>query len=178
MQIKMTLVSLALLIAPELGNWTIDASKAKVEFSVKGVFGTVHGNFTGLKATIQFDVRNPKAGSISASIDAKTVSTGIGLRNHHLRTEEQFLNTDRYPTISFHSRTIEKTGSGYRASGELTIKDVTRRIQIPFTFAPNGNSGVFKGQFVIKREDFHIGKPGGSIGEEVTIDLEVPVTQN
>lgn len=178
MQIKMTFLSLVLVIAPELGNWVIDASKAKVEFSVKGVFGTVHGNFTGLKATIRFDVGNPKAGSISASIDAKTVSTGIGLRNRHLRDEEQFFDTDKYPTISFHSKAIEKTGSGYVASGELTIKDVTRPVKIPFSFAANGNSGVFKGQFVIKREDFHLGKPGGSIGEDVTIDLEVPVTQN
>lgn len=174
----MTLLSLALLIAPQAGTWTIDASKAKVEFSVKGIFGTVHGSFTGLKATIRFDEKDPRAGSIMASVDAKTVNTGIGLRNRHLRTEEQFFDTDKYPTIGFKSRTIEKTGSGYTANGELTIKDVTRPVKLPFTFAANGNSGVFKGQFVIKREDFHLGKPGGSIGDDVTIDLEVPVTQN
>ena len=177
MRTKIFFLPLALLIGSGLGNWKPDASKAKIEFSVKGPLGTVHGAFTGLKATIQFDVKNPGAGSISASIDANTVSTGIGMRNHHLKSEEQFLNTDKYPLISFHSRKIEKTGSGYTASGDLTIKGVTKPVRIPFTFTPGGNSGVFKGQFGIKREDFNIGKPGGSTGDDVTISLEVPVSQ-
>jgi polyisoprenoid-binding protein YceI len=177
MRIKIILLPLALLIGSGLGNWKPDASKAKVAFSVKGPLGTVHGEFTGLKATIQFDVKNPGAGSISASIDANTVTTGIGMRNHHLKSEEQFLNTDKYPEISFHSKKIEKTGSGYTASGDLTIKGVSKPVQIPFTFTPDGNSGVFKGQFVIKREEFNIGKPGGSTGDDVTISLEVPVSQ-
>src|ERR1700753_4049284 len=177
MRTKMILLPLALLMVSDTGNWNADAENAKVEFSIKGPFGTVHGDFKGLKATIQFDVKNPEAGSITASIDAKTVSSGNGLRNHHLRTEEQFFNTDKYPTISFKSKKIEKTGNGYTASGDLTIKDVSKPERIPFTFAPNGNTGVFKGQFVIRREDFNLGKNGGSIGDDVTINLEVPVKQ-
>jgi polyisoprenoid-binding protein YceI len=177
MRTKIILLPLALLIGSGVGNWKPDASRAKVAFSVKGPLGTVHGEFTGLKATIQFDVKNPGAGSISASIDANTVTTGIGMRNHHLKSEEQFLNTDKYPEISFHSKKIEKTGSGYTAGGDLTIKGVSKPVQIPFTFTPGGNSGVFKGQFVIKREDFNIGKPGGSTGDDVTISLELPVSQ-
>jgi len=173
----MILLPLALLIGSGVGNWNTDAAKAKVAFSVKGPLGTVHGEFTGLKATIQFDVKNPGAGSITASIDANTVSTGIGMRNHHLKSEEQFLNTDKYREISFHSKKIEKTGNGYIASGDLTIKGVSKPVRIPFTFAPGGKNGVFKGQFVIKREDFNIGKPGGSTGDDVTISLEVPVSQ-
>ena len=174
----MILLPLVLLIGAAPANWNVDASKAKVAFSIKGPLGTVHGDFTGLKATIRFDVKNPEAGSISASIDAKTVSTGIGLRNHHLRNEEQYLNTDKYPTISFHSKKIEKTGSGYTANGDLTLKGVSKPVQIPFTFSPSGNSGVFKGQFVIKRGDFNIGgKPGGSVGDDITISLEIPVSQ-
>ena len=174
----MILLPLALLVGSGVGNWNTDAAKAKVAFSVKGPLGTVHGEFTGLKATIQFDPKNPAAGSISASIDPKTVSTGIGLRNHHLRNEEQYLNTDKYPSISFHSKKIEKTGSGYTASGDLTLKGVNKPVQIPFTFSPSGNSGVFKGQFVIKRADFNIGgKPGGSVGDDITISLEIPVSQ-
>ena len=177
MRTKMILLPLVLLLTSDGGNWNADADKAKVEFSIKGPLGTVHGSFTGLKATIQFDVKNPEAGSITASIDAKTVSTGVGLRNHHLRNEEQFFNTDKYPTISFRSKKIEKAGSGYAASGELTIKDETKPLRLPFTFTSNGNSGLFKGQFVIRREDYNLGKPGGSIGDDVTVTLEVPVTQ-
>ena len=157
------------------GNWNVDTANAKVEFSVKGPFGTVHGNFTGLKAKIQFDGKDLAGSSFSASIDAKTVSSGVGLRNRHLRNEEEWFNTDKYPEISFHSKKVEKSATGFKAIGDLTIKDNTKPVEIPFTFAPDGASGVFKGEFTIKREDFNLGKPGGSVGSIVTINLEVPV---
>jgi hypothetical protein len=48
-------------------------------------------------------------------------------------------------------------------------------VEIPFTFTPNGGGGEFKGQFTIKREDYNIGKTGGSIGDMISITLEVPV---
>ncbi|HEV3413663.1 MAG TPA: YceI family protein [Puia sp.] len=169
---KTSAIILGLLLAT---NWTVDPSSAKVEFSVKGPFGTVHGSFSGLKAAINFDPGAPAGGSIEASIDANTVSSGVGMRNHHLKTEEQYLNTDKYPRISYKSTRIEKAGSGYKAIGELTIKDVTKPVEIQFTFTPNGNTGVFKGDFTFKREDFHIGKEGGSVGDMITIHLEVPV---
>ena len=157
------------------GNWTADTVKAKVSFNVKGPFGTVHGSFTGLQATIQFDEKDLSGSTITASVDAKTVSTGVGLRNHDLRSKEEWFNTDKYPRISFHSKKIEKTANGYKASGELTVKGITKPAEIPFTFAAQGGTGLFKGQFTIKREDYNLGKPGGSVGAIVTINLEVPV---
>jgi len=158
------------------GNWIADASRAKVMFSVKGPFGTVHGTFGGLKSTIRFNEKDPAGSSISATIDPNTVSTGIGLRNHDLRNQEKWLDTKKYPDISFHSKKISKSGNEYLASGELTLKGITRPVDIPFTFTANGNTGVFKGKFTIRREDFNIGKPGGSVGDIITIELNIPVT--
>jgi polyisoprenoid-binding protein YceI len=156
-------------------NWNVDTANAKVSFSVKGPFGTVNGSFTGLEATIHFDPNDVAASMVQASIDANTVSSGIGLRNHHLRSEEQWLNTDKFPRISYKSKKIEKSASGYKAIGDLTLKGITKPVEIAFTFSPNGNSGLFKGEFSIKREDFDLGKPGGSVGDIITLQLQVPV---
>lgn len=166
---------IAILVAGSivLTNWTVDDANSKVSFSVGGPFGTVHGTFTGLKATLHFDPADPAGSSIEASIDAGSVSSGIGLRNHHLRTEEQWLNTEKYPRISFTSTRIEKTPQGFKATGNLTIKDVTKPVMIPFTFTSNGNTGTFKGQFSFKRLDFKLGKEGGTVGDVITIDLGV-----
>jgi polyisoprenoid-binding protein YceI len=161
-------------------NWTADASKARVLFSVKGPFpfGTVHGSFSGFKSTIRFDANDLAGSSISASIDAKTVSTGIGLRNRDLREKEEWLDTNKYPQISWKSSKIEKaSSSGYKALGELTLKGTTRQVEIPFTFTVTGNSGVFKGTFTINREDYKVGKPGGSVASTVNIELEIPVSK-
>jgi len=158
-----------------VGVWNVDSANAKVGFSVKGPFGTVNGTFTGLESTVKFDPADLAGSSVVASIDANTVSSGVGLRNHHLKSEEDWLNTDKYPRISYKSTKIEKAGAGYKATGELTIKDVHKPVGIPFTFTPNGNTGVFKGEFSFKRLDFNLGKPGGSVGDVITIRLEVPV---
>lgn len=172
---KISAIILGLLLAT---NWTVDTANAKVEFSVHGPFGTVHGTFTGLQAAIHFDANDLAASSVQASIDATTVSSGIGLRNHHLKSEEQYLNTDKYPRISYKSTRIEKAGTGYKAVGELTIKDVTKAIEIPFTFSSKDNTGAFKGAFSFRRTDFHIGKEGGSIGDMITINLDIPVKKS
>jgi polyisoprenoid-binding protein YceI len=158
-----------------VGNWNVDSANAKVGFSVKGPFGTVNGTFSGLKSTIKFDPADLAGSSVQASIDANTVSSGVGVRNHHLKSEEQWLNTEKYPLITYKSTKIEKAGAGYKAVGELKIKDVSKPVEIPFTWTPNGNSGVFKGEFAFKRLDFNLGKAGGTVGDVITIHLEVPV---
>jgi polyisoprenoid-binding protein YceI len=123
MKLKQIIASSTIIAALTLvANWNVDTANAKISFSVKGPFGTVHGTFTGLNATIKFDEKDVAGSSISASVDAKTVSTGVGLRNHDLRTEEEWLDTDKYPQISFTSKKIEKTDNGYKAMGELTLK--------------------------------------------------------
>lgn len=165
------------LLAGVIATWNADPSKAKVQFAVHGPFGTVHGSFTGLKATIHFDEQHPEGGSISASIDPNTISTGNGMRNHDLKHQEKWLNTEKFPTISFHSTRITRSSRGFEASGDLTLKGVTKPVRLPFTFSPSGNSGVFKGEFVINREDFGVGIKGGFVGDNVTISLEVPVTK-
>ena len=157
-------------------KWNSNASTAQTKFSISGPFGAVHGTLGGLKSTILFDENNLAASSVSASVDSKSISTGIGMRNRDLQ-KEKYLNSENYPSLSFRSDKIQKSGTGYIAIGSLTIKGVTTRIEIPFTFSEKGNAGVFKGGFTIKRQDYGVGNSGGSIGSTVTIDLEVPVTK-
>jgi polyisoprenoid-binding protein YceI len=175
MKIKQILtVSAFMLLLPGASEWKVDPN-TKVSFTVHGPFGMVHGSFTGLEATIQFDEKNPSAGSVIASVDAKTVSSGVSLRNSDLRNKEEWLNTDKYPRIHFKSKKIDKTANGFSVSGELTLKSITKPVVIPFNFTGKGNTGNFKGQFTIRREDFNVGKPGGSVGDIITIMLDVPV---
>ena len=175
-KVLLLLVPLIIGLFPGEG-WKPDTAKAKIMFSVKGPFGIVHGNFSGLKASINFNEKDPAAGSFSASIDVKTISTGISLRNTDLRDKELWFNAGKYPQINFKSKKIEKTKDGYMVNGDLTLKGVTKLVSIPFQFTQKGAAGIFKGQFTLKRQDYHLGKEGGSVGNIVTIDLELPVTK-
>jgi polyisoprenoid-binding protein YceI len=157
------------------GNWKPDTANAKINFTVEGIFGLVHGSFSGLQADIQFNEKDLSGSSFSASIDAKSVSTGISLRNSDLRNKEEWFNTDKFPRISLQSKKIEKTAAGYKALSDLTIKGITKAMEIPFTFTGNEETGIFKSQFTIQRTDFKLGKPGGTVGSVVTVILSIPV---
>jgi polyisoprenoid-binding protein YceI len=60
---------------------------------------------------------------------------------------------------------------------DLTIKGVTKPVIIAFSFTPAGNGGLFMSQFTLNREDFGLGKSGGSVAKEVSVKLEVPVNK-
>jgi polyisoprenoid-binding protein YceI len=175
MKLKQILTASSLFVGLSFSaNWKADTTNAKIDFTVKGMFGKVHGSFKGLQATIQFNEKDLSASSMSASVDAKTVSTGISLRNSDLRNKEEWFNTEKYPKISFKSKKFEKSGSGYKVLGDLTIKGITKPVEIPFTFSDKNGSGVFKGQFTVPRAEFNLGKPGGSVGSIITVLLTVP----
>jgi len=158
-----------------ISNWNADTAKAKIRFDIGGPFGIVHGSFSGLSTTIVFNENDLGSSSILANIQTGTVSTGIGMRNKDLREKEEWLDTRKYPMISFHSMKIVKTSTGYKAIGNLTMKSITKPVEIPFTFTARGNEGIFNGKFDITRRDFNVGKEGGSVAGIMTIMLEVPV---
>lgn len=146
-------------------NW-----KVKEPYEVKFSGGKIHGEFRGLKAHIQFDKAHPEDSKISASIEASTIATGFFLKNSHVKDA---LDADNYPTISFSSTKVSKSGSEYEAKGELHMKGVTRTVTIHFTFEDKGNEGVFKGTFKLAPKAFNITHKGTP--DELTILLVVPV---
>ena len=157
-------------------DWKVDTTNAKINFTIKGIFGKVHSHFSGLKARIHFDEGDLAASTMSASVDAKTISTGIDLRNSDLRKKEEWFNVEKYPTVSFKSEKFEKTKNGYQVTGYLTIKGISKSVVIPFTFDDKHSAGIFNGKFSIQRKDFNLGKPGGSVGSIITVELSVPAT--
>ena len=149
-----------------LTNW-----KVKEPYEVKFSGGKIHGEFKGLKASIQFDKTHPENSKISASIDPSTIATGFFLKNSHVKDA---LDADKYPTISFSSTKVSSSGNDYEASGNLTMKGVTRPVTIHFTFDDKGSDGIFKGTFKVAPKDFNITHKGTP--DELTISLIVPVT--
>jgi polyisoprenoid-binding protein YceI len=143
-----------------------------IEFSSNdagGVFKTFNG-------VITFDEQNPAASKFDVTIDVASINTGNGLQNKHAKSDEWF-DVAKYPQIRYTSRSFAKAGSGYQVTGDLQIHGVTRSIIIPFTFQKTAAGGVFTGSFTVNRNDFKVGKPGGDVGEQIKIDIKVPVTK-
>lgn len=154
-------------LALEKSSWRIVEDSYEVKFSGK----RVEGVFRGLKSDIQFDENQLAGSKIIATIETATVHTGNGLRNMHAR---QALDTDRYPAIIFESHSIRKTSQGYLATGHLTIRNVTRKIAIPFTFTRSAEGGIFDGTFSLAPADFQVRRMGTP--DTIDITLHVPVS--
>lgn len=148
--------------------------ESSVKFRIKNFgFNTVTGAFKGLQGSIRFNPENLAASSIDVTIDAKTVNTGINLRDNHLRKEEYF-DVKNHPVIRFVSTRItpsSKAGTLF-IFGKLTVKNVTREISFPFSVATQEGGYQFTGEFKINRIDFGVGE-SSSVSDNLTVILKV-----
>jgi len=180
-----------LLVVPALAlasTWNIDPEHSTVEFkvrhlmvsNVKGVFGKVAG-------VVTVDDKDLTKSSVSATIDTASIDTGVAKRDTHLKSAD-FLEVDKYPTMTFVSTQIVKSGNtgGFKLIGDLTLHGVTRKVALdvegpaPQIKDPMGNirSGA-SATAKINRKDFGLTwnkvlEAGGvAVGDEVVINIEV-----
>ena len=109
--------------------WQIDPKHTAVEFAVSYLtFTTVKGRFEGVSGTIRGDAADPARASVEVEIDAASLETHEARRDTHLRSAD-FLDVERYPTITFTSTAVEPLDERrLRVRGELTIRGKTRPV--------------------------------------------------
>ena len=134
------------------------------------------GIFKGFKGSIVFDDQNPAASKFDVLIDVATINTGNGLQNKHAKSDEWF-DATKYPQIHFSSQKFVKAGTGYQVTGALEIHGAVKPVTIPFTFQKTAKGAAFTGSFMVNRNDFKIGKPGGEVDDQIKVDISVPVTK-
>jgi polyisoprenoid-binding protein YceI len=111
-------------------TYRFDPSGSMISFSVRQFLGTTHGKFTKFNGKIDVNREHPENSSVTVQIDVRSIDTRIKKRDDHLRSAE-FFNVDKYPQITFKSRSVKQTGpqSG-DILGDLTMHGVTRPITL------------------------------------------------
>jgi polyisoprenoid-binding protein YceI len=144
----------------------------------------VRGAFNDFTGTVRIDGPGLVGASVRVDIDVASIDTRNADRDAHLRGGD-FLQVERYPRIGFVSRQVRPTEDGVQITGDLTIKGVTRRISVPFSFAgqvtdPFGNARIgFEGSTTISRADFGVTwnaalETGGVlVGDKVTLEFDI-----
>jgi polyisoprenoid-binding protein YceI len=120
--------------------WQIDPSHSLVEFSVRHMMvSTVKGRFTSVSGTIVANEDNHTLSSANITIDASSITTADPNRDTHLRSAD-FLDVERFPTITFVSRRIEGARDDFKLTGDLTLHGVTREVSLDVTFNGEGKN--------------------------------------
>src|ERR1700692_4296440 len=110
-------------------SFKIDPARSTIAFSVRHLLGTAKGNFSKFSGTIVVDRDHPEQSSVTVTIVAASIDTGIAKRDEHLRAE--LFNVAKYPEITFKSRRVKQTGANTgEVAGDLMMHGVTRAITL------------------------------------------------
>ncbi len=170
-----------------LGTFTIDAAHSSVEFAVRHMMiSTVKGRFGDVSGTVEIPERGqPK---VAVTINVASIDTRNEQRDTHLRSAD-FFEVEKYPVMTFTSTKAERAGGGWKLTGDLTIKSVTRPVTLDVTeegagVDPWGNEKVaFSATTKFNRADFGLTwnaalETGGVlVSDEVKISIDAQLVK-
>lgn len=167
-------------------TYNIDPAHSSAQFTVRHMMITnVRGGFKSVKGTVVVDSDNPANSTVEATIDVNSIATLDEQRDGHLKSAD-FLDAEKYPTITFRSTKVERDGDEAKVTGDLTIHGVTKEVVLkvegptpegkdPWGNMRSGASATTK----IKRSDFGLTwnavlETGGiMVGDDLKLELDV-----
>ena len=163
------------------GMLVADVAHSWMTFNIDHFLTTASGSFS--IDTCAFTIGdNPEQSALFVKLNAASVDTRMKDRDQYL-TSTEFLDAAKYPAITFQSTSISKSSSGkykYVAKGNLTIKDVTKEVEMPFTYLGSSTDDYAKkdvhsfiGEVKINRLDFNAGTKSPVVGSEVNAQFSV-----
>jgi polyisoprenoid-binding protein YceI len=169
--------------AAKAQKWNFDKAHSAVTFSIRHIFTPVVGQFNEFGGDVYFDANNLSESSIDVSLDVKSIDTKNEKRDGHLQTAD-FFEAEKFGKITFKSTEIIAKGNNeFIAKGVLTIKDVSKNIELPFKllgtmehpFSKGTTVAAFEANYQLKRNEYNVGTgqyiETAVIGDEVDIKI-------
>lgn len=163
-------IGLCGVVSAQPAKWNVDAAKSSLTFVVDVNGQSVTGRFRSFGAIIAFDPADLAHSSAKITIDMTDAKSGDTTRDAMLLKPDWF-NVLDFPKAIF--QTTGFTGKGdnaYEAHGKLTLKGVSKDYVLPLTIVVDGDKATAKGEVVLTRTDYGVGKGG-------QFDTEKPVAR-
>ncbi|RMH52512.1 MAG: polyisoprenoid-binding protein [Alphaproteobacteria bacterium] len=157
MRMPAALVILALLApglapAPALARpYVIDRDHTTITFWISHLgFSSFFGRFRDFDVQIDFDPERIEQTRVRAVIRAASIDTDSPTRDGHARNFPGLLDVARFPEIVFESTDVVLTSAvSVRMTGNLTIRDVTRPVELEVRLNARGVTPLSRGKEVI-----------------------------
>lgn len=167
-----------------VGTWDIDPVHSDVAFVVRHMMvSKVRGRFEKVAGELVTAERLEDS-TVTATIDASSITTGNDQRDGHIRSAD-FFEVEKYPEWTFRSTGIAAKGEDYVLTGDLTLKGVTKPVELDLElngFGPDAWGGTragFTAKTTVKRSEFGVDielpMDGGGVvvSEKVGVELEI-----
>ena len=164
-------------------EYKIDPAHSTVGFNVKHMMvSTVHGRFNDFSGQIVYDDKEISKSSVKVAIKTASVNTDNTARDNDLRGAN-FLDVEKFPEITFQSKSVEKKGDGYVAHGTLTIHGVAKDVDLPFTLngplaTPRGKVMGADAGLTINRMDYGVSWSRSLDGGGMVVSNDVKIELN
>lgn len=165
-----------------VGTWQLDPTHTEIGFTVRHIMSKVRGKFETFEGTL-VTAENITDSTVSVEVDLSSINTGTADRDNHLRSGD-FFNVEESPKMTFTSTGVKATSdTDYVVSGDLTIKDVTKPVELSVEFLGEGKDpwggtrvGVEATGEISRKEwgiDFNIPLEGDKvmIGDKITLQI-------
>lgn len=170
--------------AAPTNEFELEPSGSSLTFTAVQQGATFESRFDRFTARVRFDPASPESGSISSRIDLGSVDTGNPERDEVLKGADWF-SLGRWPEAVFTAGRIVRDGDGYRASGTLTLRDVTAPVSLSFRWTPAsaGQPARLRGSATLERLAFGVGqgdwRDTAYVGNrvDVQVDIRLRLTQ-
>ncbi len=167
-------------------DYAIDPNHTQATFTVTHLaISRVSGKVPVTAGSVSLGA-NGEPNTISVTFSAKDIDTQSADRDKDLRSADWF-ETDKYPTMTFVSKSVTGTPQSFTVVGDLTMHGVTKPVALTakelgkMTDARNRTHIGYSAAATLDRRDWGLnwGKttPGGSLiaGNDVTLDINVEV---
>ncbi|EFQ83678.1 YceI-like domain protein [Aeromicrobium marinum DSM 15272] len=165
------------------GTWTIDPTHTEVGFTVRHLMSKVRGTFETVEGTL-VTADDVTASTVSVTVDLSSINTGTADRDNHLRSGD-FFDVETHPKMVFTTTGVtQKSDTDFVVAGDLTIKDVTKPLELAVEFLGQGGDpwggtriGVEATGQISRKEfgiDFNIPVAGADkamIGDKISISI-------
>ena len=135
----------------------VNQAASKISFTYNQFSSRVYGTFEKFEASLDFDTTNPAAAHASLTIQLDSINAGSSDANAELQKPAWF-DSAAYPVATFESTGVKAQGDDkYTIAGKLTLRGVTREVEVPVHLKAEKAVGIFDGQLTLKRSDFKVG---------------------
>ena len=170
-------------------KWELDPAHSGIFFSVKHIYSETRGYFEDFEGRVSFSPDDLAGSRFDFTVQVKSINTGNGKRDGHLNSGD-FFDSKKYPQMTFKTSAVRHVKDNqYVVEGQMTVKDVTKNISVPFTllgvsphpFDKNSEVAGFEARMTIDRLAYHVGGGKfydlGVVGKEVDVLISLEVTR-
>ncbi len=169
-------------------KWTVDPQHSEVQFKIRHlVISNVSGTFNIFSGELTSSAEDFHNSDCKFELDVNSIDTNVSDRDQHLKGDD-FFSADKYPKIKFEGQ-LQKFADNYKLIGPMTIKDVTKNVELEVEYGGSMVDGYGKTKAgfeitgKINRKEFgltwnQLTETGGlALGEEVKLNLNIQLAQ-